>query len=88
MIEYMRRHWVVTVLSFLWAVGCLYVVGVTLLYRVSFASAFYWFDSRGDAYAIPAWYYIPEHLFLWLPVILMGATPLILMYYKSRRVSE
>lgn len=71
---------IATIASVFLVLATLYMCGVGLFMRIMFADGFYW---HTPPVPVPAWYYIPEHVVMDLPWLLLSALPLLLIHRHS-----
>lgn len=77
------RRWG-TIAAGLWAIVFLYFFILILFFRVVYANGLYWYNVDPPL-TIPPWYYIPEYLILYSPMVIVGFAPIMLLYRPNRR---
>jgi len=78
--KFVRTHPWFSIGAVIWALAWGYCFGLILFFRIVYADGLYWFDTIPPR-QIPAWYYIPQHVLLYSPLLLIAALPFVLKYY-------
>lgn len=71
-----KRFRILIALSILWSLPFVYYFGLSMFFRIIYSSSFYW---GNPPQTVPAWFYIPEHVIIFLPVLAVGVSPLFML---------
>jgi hypothetical protein len=69
------------VVASIWAGPWLYYFCVSLALRVAYARDFAWVESN-PYNPVPAWYYVPQHVLLFAPILIIGLGPICWLWFK------
>jgi hypothetical protein len=83
MLRFLKAHPWFSLFAIIWALVCVYLFALILFLRVEYADGLYWYDTIPPR-AIPAWYYIPQHILLYAPLLIAAALPFVLKYYATK----
>jgi hypothetical protein len=83
MLRFVKIYPWFTIVAGVWALACIYLFCLIIFFRIVYADGLYWFDTNPPR-AIPAWFYIPQHIILYSPLLLVGVLPFVLKYKKFR----
>ncbi len=83
MLRFIQENPWFTLFACSWTLGWLYVFGGILFMRIAFAPGIVWLDTDPPQ-MISAWYYIPQHIVLNFPLLILAALPWVVKAWRTR----